>query len=162
MCADDITLLAVHPSGLQQLINNLVSFCTCTGLAISLTKTNVMQFVPCRTSERHVPWHTFSLGSATLDNVDSYKYLGVHFRSTRNPSHYMVAARDQIGGAYHVMRLVLWGQCPFAVFFLRCHCRAVTLAPEQSERELPKSIVNICVASKVVAWHVHVFSFTRV
>jgi exonuclease III len=104
MYADDIALLAVRPSGLQQLIDHLVSFCTYTGLAISLAKTKVMQFLPCRGPERHVPLHTFSLGSATLDNVDSYKYLGVHFRSTGNPSHYMVTARDRIGGAYHIMR----------------------------------------------------------
>jgi hypothetical protein len=62
-----------------------------------------MQCLPCRGSERHVPLHTFSLGSATLDNVDSYKYLRVHFKFTANPSHYMVVARDRIGGAYHVM-----------------------------------------------------------
>jgi hypothetical protein len=35
MYADDIALLAVHPSGLQQLIDNM-SFCTYTGLRISL------------------------------------------------------------------------------------------------------------------------------
>jgi hypothetical protein len=63
-----------------------------------------MQFLPCRGSVRHVPLHTFSLASATLDKMDSFKYLGVHFRSTGNPSHYMIAARDRIGGAYHVMR----------------------------------------------------------
>jgi hypothetical protein len=80
-------------------------FCTYTGLAISLAKTKVMQFLHCHGPERRVPLHTFSLGSATLDNVDSNKYLGVHFRSTKNPSHYMIAARDRIGtgGAYHVM-----------------------------------------------------------
>jgi hypothetical protein len=61
-----------------------------------------MQFLSCRGSERHVPLHTPSLGSATLDNVDSYKYLGVHFRSIGSPSHYMVAARDRIGGACYV------------------------------------------------------------
>jgi hypothetical protein len=98
--------------------------------------------------------------------VDSYKHLGVHFRSTENPSHYKVLARDRIGGAYHVMRSMYNGFFCRAnvrlVFFLQCHsylasyfdrrhcmrgsCGAVTLALEQSERESPQSIVNICVA----------------
>jgi hypothetical protein len=159
MYADRIALLAVHPSGLQQLIGSLVSFCTCTSLAISLAKTKVMQFLPCRGSERHAPLHTFSLGSATLDNVDSYKYSGVHFRSTGNPSHYMVATCDRIGGAYHIMHSKYCGLFCGAVcnFFssmpllprrhcLRGSCGAVTLALEQSKKELPKSILNICVA----------------
>jgi hypothetical protein len=70
MYSDDIAMLSVHPSELQQLIDNLVSVCTCTGLTISLVKTKVMQFLPRRGSERHVPIHIFSLGLATLDNVD--------------------------------------------------------------------------------------------
>jgi hypothetical protein len=98
-----MALFSVHPSGLQQLIDNLSSFCTCTGLAIRLDKTKVMQFLRGRGSERHVPLHIFGLGLATVDNVDSCKHLGVHFKSTGNPSHYMDAARDRIGGAYHVM-----------------------------------------------------------
>jgi hypothetical protein len=107
MYADDIALLSVHPSGLQQLIDHLVSFCTCTGLAIiiSFVEAKVMQFLPRRGSERQVPLHIFCLGLETLDNVDSYQYLRVHLKSTGNPSHYMVVARDRIGGAYRVIRL---------------------------------------------------------
>jgi hypothetical protein len=60
--ADDIALLFVNPSGLQQLIDNLASFFTCTGLAISLVKTKVMQFLHRRGSERHVRLNIFSLG----------------------------------------------------------------------------------------------------
>jgi hypothetical protein len=75
MYADDIALLAMHPSWLQQLIDHLVSFCTYTSLAISLAN-KVTQFLPCRGSEQHVPLHTFGLGSATLHNVDSYQYWG--------------------------------------------------------------------------------------
>jgi hypothetical protein len=95
MYADDIALLSVHPSGLQQLIDNL---------AINLAKTEVIQFLPRRGSERHVPLHNFSRGLATLDNVDSYKYLELHPKSTSNPSQHMAAARDTRSGAYHVMR----------------------------------------------------------
>jgi hypothetical protein len=54
MYTDDIALLSAHPSGLQKLIYDLVSLCTWTGLAISLPKTKVMQFLPRHGSERHV------------------------------------------------------------------------------------------------------------
>jgi hypothetical protein len=134
----------------------------CTGLAISLANTKVMHFLPCRGSERHVPLHT-SLGSATLDHVDSsdHEYLGVHFRSAGNPSHHMVAVRDRIGCTYHVMRskycglfcgtkvrlqLSFFNSIVTSTALYAGSCGAVTLALEQSERELPKSIVNICVA----------------
>jgi hypothetical protein len=46
MYADDIALLPVNLSGLQQLIDNLVSFSTCTGLAISLVEQRSCNFFP--------------------------------------------------------------------------------------------------------------------
>ncbi len=46
--------------------------------------------------------HTFTLGVRTLDNVDTYKYLGVH--SSGNPKHYMAAARRNLDHSYARMR----------------------------------------------------------
>ena len=40
----------------------------------------------------------------TLETVDSYKYLGVIFKSTGNPAHYMPAACHEITASYHAMR----------------------------------------------------------
>jgi hypothetical protein len=119
-----------------------------------------MQFLVRCGSERHVPLQIFSLGLATLDNVDSYKYLGVHFKSTGNPSYYMVAACDRIG-AYHVMRskycgLFFGANVRLRLSFFNANATSTTLYAgsrgiviltlEQSERELPKSIVKICAA----------------
>ncbi len=53
--------------------------------------------------------HAFAFGSSTaaptaLDNTESYKYLGVHFSNTGNPSDYMPQARRAMAGAYSSMR----------------------------------------------------------
>ena len=74
---------------------------------ISLPNTKVMQFLPRpRSRSRSAPsQHHFNLNTVTLENVDSYKYLGVIFKSTGNPAHYMPAARHKITASYHAMRL---------------------------------------------------------
>ena len=104
--ADDIALLADSPTALQQLLDNLCSFCKHTGMDISLSKTKVMQFLPRpRSRSRSAPsQHHFNRNTVTLENVDSYKYLGVTFKSTGNPVHYMPAARHKITASYHAMR----------------------------------------------------------
>jgi hypothetical protein len=52
--ADDIALLSVHPAGLQQLIDNLVSFCTCTGF----NRSRSMQFLPPMSRSDMFPYTT--------------------------------------------------------------------------------------------------------
>ena len=47
--------------------------------------------------------HTFKLGPRTLENCTSYKYLGVHFKSSGNPADYMPPARGAITAAYRLL-----------------------------------------------------------
>ena len=53
--------------------------------------------------------HAFAFGSnaaapKALDYTESYKYLGVHFSNTGNPSDYMLQAPRAMAGAYWSMR----------------------------------------------------------
>ncbi len=45
-----------------------------------------------------------AITSRDTGNVDSYKYLGVTFKSTGNPAYYMPSARHKITASYHAMR----------------------------------------------------------
>ena len=101
--ADDISLLSEDVAGLQLLIE-LDEFCSMTGPEISLTKTKVMQFLPRPRRGPPPSLHSFTLGAVVLENVESHRYLGVDFKSSGNPAHYMPAARGKITAAYHVMR----------------------------------------------------------
>ena len=83
------------------LLDSLTSFCAACGLDITLNKTKVMQFHPPRRQNQLLPMqHTFTLGAHTLDNFDTYKYLGVHFHSGGNPKHYLAAARRNLDHSY--------------------------------------------------------------
>ena len=106
--ADDLALLANCPLQLQGLIDALAAFCSSAGLEISAAKTQVMQFLPRIRGPVH-PLHLFRYGSnaatsTPLLNTSTYKYLGIHFCSSGNPSDYMKPARDNISRAYGSMR----------------------------------------------------------
>ena len=61
-----------------------------------------MQTLPPRQCSR--PRHTFTIGDHTLEVVDNYKYLGVHFHSSGNPAAYMTAALRNLDCSYARMR----------------------------------------------------------
>jgi hypothetical protein len=100
--ADDIVLMDSTPANLQRLLDSLAAFCTACGLDISRSKTKVMQFLPPRQCSQ--PQHTFNIGAHTLEVVDSYKYLGVHFHSSGNPAAYMTVALRSLDCSYARMR----------------------------------------------------------
>ena len=106
--ADDLALVSNSPSHLQGLIDALSDFCASAGLEISATKTQVMQFLPLVRNRPLPEQHSFSFGSDTasicLVNTSHYKYLGVTFCSSGNPSDYMPAARHNMVGAYAGLR----------------------------------------------------------
>ena len=103
--ADDIALFDSEPAQLQHLLDSLAAFCTASGLDINLGKTKVMQFQPRRRGQQQPPLpHSFTLGAHTLENVDSYKYLGVLFRVSGKPADYMTAARHCLDHSYRRMR----------------------------------------------------------
>ena len=106
--ADDLALVSNSPSHLHGLIDALSDFCASAGLEISATKTQVMQFLPLVRNRPLPEQHSFSFGSDTasicLVNTSHYKYLGVTFCSSGNPSDYMPAARHNMVGAYAGLR----------------------------------------------------------
>ena len=72
--ADDFALLATTPAGLQKLIDATQEFCVQTGMVICPDKTKVVVF--SAGAPEAIEWRC---GSAELDCVQQYKYLGVIF-----------------------------------------------------------------------------------
>ena len=78
--ADDLVLLALSPTALQENINLLVKFCQLKGLEINISKTKIVTFYPPRSKCKSSP-EQFFLGNKPIKNTDKYCYLGVIFHS---------------------------------------------------------------------------------
>ena len=102
--ADDIALVDSAPAGLQRLLDALAAFCAAVGLDVSFGKTKVLQLLPQLNRQPPPLQHSFKLGACCLENVDSYKYLGVYFHNSGNPADYMPAARRNLDQHYSHMR----------------------------------------------------------
>ena len=93
--ADDLALVANSPFSPAGSDRCPVRLLRSAGLEISATKTQVMQFLPLVRNRPLPEQHSFSFGSDTasicLVNTSYYKYLGVTFCSSGNPSDYMPA-----------------------------------------------------------------------
>ena len=76
--ADDLVIFSRSANGLPTLLNKLESYCEKTELAVNLDKTKVMIFNNCGKSSNN---YSFKYGVNKLNNVKSYKYLGM----TLNP-----------------------------------------------------------------------------
>ncbi len=102
--ADDIVLMDSTPANLQRLLASLAAFCAACGLDISRSKTKVMQFLPLRRCSQ--PWQIPSIlvPVRTLEVVDSYKHIGVHFHSTGNSAAYTTVALRSLNCSYARMR----------------------------------------------------------
>ena len=72
--ADDAVLFAQTPAALQSMLNDLEQYCNTWGLKINTNKTKVMIFERGRSTN-----HDFILCDKTLEIVQSFKYLGIHF-----------------------------------------------------------------------------------
>ena len=72
--ADDAVLFAYKPETLQAMINDVNAYCEKWLLKINTAKTKVMIFETGRHTE-----HTFYISDQPLENVHSFKYLGIHF-----------------------------------------------------------------------------------
>ena len=75
--ADDICLVASSPEQLQALIDALSSYCAMLHMEISVPKTKVMVFsrVPLSAA-------AFSCNGNLVEQVSSFKYLGLHFHES--------------------------------------------------------------------------------
>ena len=72
--ADDICLMASSPEQLQALIDALSSYCVILHMEISVPKTEVIvvSLVPA-------PAVAFSCNDNPIEQVTTFKYLGLHF-----------------------------------------------------------------------------------
>ena len=78
--ADDCSIIANSRADLQEAVNLAKSYCDLWGLKINTKKTKVMEFTNCR---NRTPLN-IKLGDETLEEVDSFCYLGVTlFRNGR-------------------------------------------------------------------------------
>ena len=69
--ADDLVLLALSPTALQDNINLLVKFCQLMGLEINISKTKIVTFYPPRSKCKSSP-EQFFLGNKPIKNTDKY------------------------------------------------------------------------------------------
>ena len=74
--ADDLVLLALSPTALQENINILLEFCQLMGLEININKTKVITFHPPRSKHTQ---SQFYLGELPIKNTETYCYLGIVF-----------------------------------------------------------------------------------
>ena len=73
--ADDIILLSRSANGLRSCLDNHKSFSDDWGMQVNIKKTKVVIF----SKNKYPHLDKFPYGSAHVDVVDNYKYLGVHF-----------------------------------------------------------------------------------
>ena len=78
MFADDIVLMSTDPAGLQSCIDNLHNYCTKWKLVINIDKSKVMVFN--KSGRSYSGKYQFNIGSAILDIVSEYSYLGIIFQ----------------------------------------------------------------------------------
>jgi hypothetical protein len=70
--ADDTVIFSLSPDSLQSMLNDIQTYCQTWGLKINTSKTKVVIFE----KGRHT-YHNFYLNNEILENVNSFKYLGV-------------------------------------------------------------------------------------
>ena len=87
--ADDLVIFSRSANGLQTLLNKLESYCDKTELTVNLDKTKVMIFNNCGKSLNN---YSFKYRVNVLNNVKSYKYLGI----TLNPYGNFSLAREEL------------------------------------------------------------------
>ena len=72
--ADDVVIFSRSAKSLQIIFNELESFCENAVLSVNLDKTKIMIFNNCGKSLNN---YLFRYGADELENVKSYKYLGL-------------------------------------------------------------------------------------
>ena len=72
--ADDLVIFSRSAKSFQIILNKLESFCENADVSGKLDKTKIMIFNNCGKS---LDYYSFRYGADQLENVKSYKYLGV-------------------------------------------------------------------------------------
>ena len=93
--ADDICLLASLLEQLQALIDALAAYCTTLQMEISVPKTKVMVV-----SAVPAPVMTFTCNDNPVEQVATFKYLGLHFHQSRSIAHLVTPIKLKAGGSW--------------------------------------------------------------
>ena len=95
--ADDCFLLASTAAHLQALIDAMASYCAGLHMQVSIEKTKVM-IVGSDRSEN------FTCNSQPLEQVTSFKYLGLHFHQSGHISHLVTPIIDKVKAAWAIVQ----------------------------------------------------------
>ena len=96
--ADDICLLASSPEQLQALIDALAAYCATLQMEISVPKTKVMVV-----SAVSAPAVNFTCNGNLLNRVEqvaTFKYLGLHFHQSGSIAHLVTPIKARVGGSW--------------------------------------------------------------
>ena len=95
--ADDICLLASSPEQLQALINVLAAYCATlqmeTIISVPKTKVMVVSTVPA-------PVVTFTCNGNPVEQVATFKYLGLRFHQSGSIAHLVMPIKSKAGGSW--------------------------------------------------------------
>ena len=93
--ADDICLLASWPERLQALIDALAAYCATLQMEISVPKKKVMVVSPVP-----APMLTFTCNGNPVEQVATFKYLGIHFPQSGSIAHLVMPIKLKAGGSW--------------------------------------------------------------
>ena len=96
--ADDICLMATSPAHLQALVDALAAFCNTLHMEISVLKTKVM-VVSASPSLA-----SFTCNGQCIDEVQSFKYLGLHFHASGDILHLIRPLKAKAERAWAVVQ----------------------------------------------------------
>ena len=93
--ADDICLLASSPEQLQALIDALAAYCATLQVEISVPKMKVMvvSVIPA-------PAMSFTCNDSPVEQVATFKYLGLHFHKSGSIARLVTLIKARAGGSW--------------------------------------------------------------
>ena len=93
--ADDICLLATDPVQLQALIDAMAAYFGALHMDISVPKTKVMVLFA-----GEEPATSFTCNGSSIEQVDTFKYLGLHFHQSGDISHLIQPIKNKASGSW--------------------------------------------------------------
>ncbi len=108
MFADDIVLMSTEPEGLQTCIDKLHSYCSKWKLQININKSKVIVFN--KSGRSYSSKYKFSIGTAVLDIVSEYCYLGIIFQPSGLFNKAYLNLYSKATKAKHMLYKMLGGQ----------------------------------------------------
>ena len=110
----DICLLASSPEQLQALIDALAAYCATLQMKISVPKTNVM-VVSAVSDTDSAPAVGFTCNGNPVEQVATFKYLGLHFHQSGSIAHLvtpiMVVLGRLFSGVIHCCTVAILSTC---------------------------------------------------